>query len=244
MEILERSLIKTSLIIGACLIIGVAIVSYTMYQVRAADNSLSVTGSAKQTVTSDLAKWSGSFSRTVYATSLNDGYTQMKKDENVVSKFFKDNGVVDSELTISPVSMQKVYSYDKNGNQGPDQYTLVQNVSIQSTDINKISTLSKNIQPIIESGVIFSAYSPEYYYTKLPDVRISLLPDAMKDAQKRAESIVQSTGRKVGSVQSASMGVVQVLQPNSTDISDYGNYDTSTIEKDVMITVKAAFSVR
>jgi hypothetical protein len=66
----------------------------------------------------------------------------------------------------------------------------------------------------------------------------------MKDAQKRAESIVRSTGKKVGSVQSASMGVVQVLQPNSTDISDYGNYDTSTVEKDVMITVKASFSVR
>jgi hypothetical protein len=40
------------------------------------------------------------------------------------------------------------------------------------------------------------------------------------------------------------MGVVQVMQPNSVDISDYGNYDTSTVEKEIMITVKASFSLR
>jgi hypothetical protein len=40
------------------------------------------------------------------------------------------------------------------------------------------------------------------------------------------------------------MGVVQVTQPNSVDISDYGNYDVSTIEKEVMITVRASFSLK
>jgi hypothetical protein len=66
----------------------------------------------------------------------------------------------------------------------------------------------------------------------------------MKDAQKRAESIAQSTGKKIGNLKSASMGVVQVMQPNSVDISDYGNYDVSTIEKEIMITVKASFSLK
>ncbi len=244
MEILERSLIKTSVILGICLIVGVIIGSYAAYQVKAAEDTLAVTGSAKQTVTSDLVKWNASFSRTVYATELNNGYAQMKKDEDIVSKFLNDNGITSAELTISPVSMQKEYNYDKSGNPGPDQYTLMQNVMIQSSDISKIGTLSKSIQPIIDQGVIFSASAPEYYYTKLPDMRVSLLPEAMKDAQKRAESIAESTGKKVGDLKSASMGVVQVLQPNSTDISDYGNYDTSTVNKDVMITVKASFSLR
>jgi len=34
---------------------------------------------------------------------------------------------------------------------------------------------------------------------------------------------------------------VQVMPVNSVDISDYGNYDTSTIDKDVMVTVKTIF---
>ncbi len=40
------------------------------------------------------------------------------------------------------------------------------------------------------------------------------------------------------------MGVVQVLPPSSTEVSDYGAYDTSSIEKEVMVTVKASFRLR
>jgi hypothetical protein len=166
----------------------------------------------------------------------------MKNDEAIVSKFFKDNGIIDEEIVISPVSMQKQYYYEKTG--ASDEYSLVQNVSISSKDIEKIQNLSKDISSIIQQGVIYSAYSPEYYYTKLPEMRVSLLPEAMKDAQQRASSIAESTGKKVGSLKSASMGVVQVMQPNSIEISDYGNYDLSTVEKEVMITVKASFILK
>lgn len=242
MEILEKSLIKTSLILGICFIVGVILVSFTLFQIKEADNTLSVTGSAKQSVKADMVKWNASFSRTVLASNLKAGYTQMKNDEAVVSKFLNDNGITETEVTISPVSMQKQYYYDKTN--APDEYILTQNVMIQSSDIQKIGNISKSVQSVIDQGVIFSAYSPEYYYTKLPETRVSLLPDAMKDAQTRAQSIAQSTGKKVGSLKSASMGVVQVMQPNSVDISDYGNYDTSTIEKEIMITVKASFSLR
>jgi hypothetical protein len=243
MEILEKSLIKTSIILGIFLIIGVSIISYSLYQIKASDNSLSVTGSAKQTVSADIVKWNGSFSRTVLASNLKIGYAQMKTDEAVVSKFLKDNGIVDTELTISPVAMQQQYNYNKTSST-PDEYILTQNVAVKSSDIAKVKNLSKNTQTVIDQGVIFSAFSPEYYYSKLPEARVTLLPEAMKDAQVRAESIAQSTGKKVGTLKSASMGVVQVLQPNSIDISDYGNYDVSTVEKEIMITVKASFSLR
>jgi hypothetical protein len=243
MEILEKSLIKTSVILGVFLIIGVSIISYSLYQIKAADNSLSVTGSAKQSVSADLVKWNGSFSRTVSALNLKTGYAQMKSDETIVLKFLKDNGITDAELTISPVSMQQQYDYNKAPGT-PAEYALVQNVTVQSSDIQKIQNISKNTQTVINQGVIFSAYSPEYYYSKLPEMRVTLLPEAMKDAQTRAESIAKSTGRKVGTLKSAAMGVVQVMQPNSIDISDYGNYDTSTVEKEIMITVKASFSLK
>lgn len=242
MENLEKNLIKNSLILGICFIIGLIIVSYTLFQIKEADNTLSVTGSAKQSVTADVVKWNSSFSRTVSALNLKSGYAQMKQDEAIVSKFLKDSGITDAEMTISPVSMQTQYYYDKAN--APEEYILVQNVTIQSNDIEKIRGLSKNAQVVIDQGVIFSAYSPEYYYAKLPEIRVSLLPEAMKDAQKRAESIAESAGKKVGSLKSASMGVVQVMQPNSIDVSDYGNYDVSTIEKEIMITVKASFSLK
>lgn len=44
-----------------------------------------------------------------------------------------------------------------------------------------------------------------------------------------------------GAVQSANMGVVQVMSVDSVEVSDYGAYDTSNIEKEVMVIVKATF---
>lgn len=244
MDSIEKGLTKTAIILGIFFVIGAGIIGYTWMQVKASDNSLSVTGSAKQAVKSDIAKWNSNFSRKVLQTDLKNGYVEMKNDETAVIKFLKDNGLTDAEYTISPVSMQKEYIYDKNGNAGPDQYTLMQTVSIQSNDIDKVTNLSKNTAAIINQGVLFNSYSPEYYYSKLPEVRVALLPAAMQDAQSRAASIAKTTGKNVGILKSAAMGVVQVMQPNSTDVSDYGNYDVSTIDKEIMITVKASFTIK
>ncbi|MDD5569264.1 MAG: SIMPL domain-containing protein [Candidatus Pacebacteria bacterium] len=240
---MENKSIFSSIVLGIAFIIGIFIISNTWFSVKAADNVLSVTGSAKKAVVSDIVKWHTSFSRTVYEAALKTGYAQMKSDEAAVSAFLKKNGVTDAEMTISPVSMNEIYGYNKSAGE-PVEYQLFQSVSIQSSDIQKIKNLSGNIEEIINQGVLFSNNSPEYYYSKLPEVRVELLSDAVKDAKVRADNIAASTGKKVGSIKSASMGVVQVLQPNSTDISDYGNYDTSTIEKEIMVTVKTSFSLK
>jgi hypothetical protein len=77
-----------------------------------------------------------------------------------------------------------------------------------------------------------------------PEARVSLLPDALADAKARATKIAESSGARIGKLRSASQGVVQVIQANSTDVSDYGYYDTSTKEKEIMVTVKASFTVK
>ena len=236
----NNNILKSSVILGLSFIIGLIIVSYSLIQIKSFDNLLVVTGSSKQLVVSDIAKWNASFSRNAYYYNLNQGYSSIKSDEEIVRNFLKENGISEDEITITPVSMQKNYKYDSDY-ESPDQYTLTQDVIIESNDIEKISLISKNAQSVIEKGVIFSARAPEYYYSKLSDARIDLLPLAMEDARKRAESI---SGKKAGPLKSVSMGVVQVLQPNSVDISDYGMYDTSTVEKEIMITVRASFSLR
>lgn len=236
----NNNILKSSVIIGLSFIIGFIIISYSLIQIKSFDNLLVVTGSSKQLVVSDIAKWNASFSRNSYDTNLNNGYTKMKSDEEIVRSFLRENGVSENEITITPVSMQKNYKYDSNYDK-PDEYTLTQNVTIESNDIEKIKLISTSAQSVIEKGVIFSANAPQYYYSKLSESRIDLLPLAMEDARKRAESI---SGKKAGSLKSVSMGVVQVLQPNSVDISDYGMYDTSTVEKEIMITVRASFSLK
>ena len=226
-------------IVALALILAVAIGSFTFYKIRSLDNELSVTGSAKTSVTADSVKWSSTISRTVVEANLQGGYSQLNRDSKVVQDFLTKSGIKPEEVTISPIFQNEVYKY--NDNNGPTEYTLQQNITVQSTEIDKITAIAKNAQEVVSGGVIFSTQSPEYYYSKLADLRVTLLSDALKDAKARADSLAKSSGSRVGKLKSAASGVVQVLAPNSIEVTGAGAYDTSSIQKDVMVTVRATF---
>ena len=232
-----------AIILGLSLILSAAIIGFVLYTTRSTDDSLQVTGSAKKTITSDVVKWNSEFSRNVGTDGLKAGYAQMSSDLDKVKSFLKDNGLEEKDINVSTIYLNQQYDYSKGGS-SLTGYMLRQSIQIQSTDVQKITNLAKNTQKLIEDGVIFSTQSLEYYYTKLPETRVDLLADAVKDAQNRAGKIAESSGQKVGSLKSASVGVVQVLPVNSVEISDYGAYDTSSIEKEVMITVRTVFRLK
>ena len=237
----SNKIIYFAIILGVCLIISALIASLTFYKVRLAVDTLSVTGSVREKVTSDSAKWSSSFSRTVPAEDLKEGYEMMQKDQDLVLSFFKDNGFNEGDILISPVFMKQLYMYDPDA---PKESTLSQTVEIQSSDVEKITYMAKNTQTLINAGVIFSTQSLEYYCLKLPELRIELIPEAINDAKLRAQKIAEGSGKKIGTIKSAHLGVVQVLPVNSTEVSGWGTYDTSTIEKEVMIPVTVTFTLK
>jgi hypothetical protein len=124
------------------------------------------------------------------------------------------------------------------------KYNLIQNIEVNSTDVMKIDGLSKNTTSLVtDKGVIFSTNSLEFYYSKLPEARVELLASAVADAKARAEQLAGAGGKKIGVLKSASSGVVQVMSENSVEVSDYGMYDTSKINKEIMVTVKASFEI-
>jgi hypothetical protein len=240
----KNETIVAATILALGLFLSIMGASYTFYKVRSFDNSLSVTGSAKTRVTSDTVKWSSSISRTVTETSLKKGYVDLTDDLVIVKKFLISKGIQESEINTTPIFTNEIYKYNPSGNNEPREYNLVQNITVNSNDVTKITDVTKNVQEIVDRGVFFQNQSPEYYYSRLADLRVSLLGDAIKDAKARAEMLAGSGGRAIGAMKSASSGVVQVLAPNSIEISDYGQYDTQSIEKEIMVTARASFVVR
>ena len=120
----------------------------------------------------------------------------------------------------------------------------MQNIEINSNEVDKITALAKNTDSLItEKNIIFSTTALEYYYSKLPETRIELLASAVEDARTRASQLMSASTGKIGKLKSASAGVVQVMAPNSVDVSDYGVYDTSHINKEIFVTVRATFSI-
>lgn len=232
-------------IIGLSLIASTLIASFTYSSSKAGD-TISVTGSAKQSVLADTVKWNTGIMRTVRLDDLKSGYSMMARDLKSVQEFLAKKGVKVEDIIIAPVAMEENWSNDgKYGSLGDKLYNLRQSITIQSKEVDKISDVAKSVSELAEKGVVMSTFSNiEYYYSKVPELRVSLLSDAVKDAKARAEKILEPSGSKVGKMVTASSGVVQVLPKNSLEISDYGAYDTQSKEKEVMVTVRATFKIR
>ena len=237
----RMGMVFSAFVVGFSLMAAAAIGSYVFYRVRIMDNAVSVTGSARESVTADTVKWTGQFSRSVAYEDFKDGIRQMKEDEGKVISFLKEQGLTEKDFTFSAVSFEEPFKYNPGL---PKEYFLQENVTVNSGEVQKITAVSKDTRKLTDAGIVFGTQSLEYYYSQLPAKRIALLSQAIGDARQRVEVIARGSGREVGFVKAASMGVVQVLPPNSVDVSDYGAYDTSTIEKVVMTTVKVTFTLK
>lgn len=245
----DIGIVIAAFLLAAGLVVAAFIAVRGIEYVKGYESSrLDVTGSADRAVVSDQVKWTGSFSRRVDARSLGSGYRQMSADLDEVLDVLADEGFSREDLSIQPVSVSAVYRECYNAGAECVRevvgYELYQWFTLTSDQVDAVTRLAQDAQPFVDAGLTYQTTSLEYYYSGLSDLRPELLAEAIRDAQRRAQSVAEATGSTVGQLRSADSGVFQVTQVNSTEVASYGMYDTSTIEKRVTAVVHASFELR
>lgn len=238
-----------ALIAGICAIICILIFSDNLvnYKKTSGSGGLTATGSANCNFEADLIVWRGSFSS--YGKSTQEAYRAIKKDAGLIRDYLVKNGVTEEEMVFSSVSISTRWEYEYNDNgdrirEYIDGYDLYQNVSITSTDVDKIENISRDITGLIESNVQFVSDDPEYYYTKLDELKLQLIEEATQNAKERIDIMAEGTGANIGTLLNANLGVFQITAQNSNTEYSYGGYfDTSSRNKTASITVKLNYSV-
>ena len=207
------------------------------------DEAITVTGSAKKRITSDLVVWSAGVS--AQAPSLTEAYKGLSDSIPRIKQYLLSKGIPEQQMTVSAITTTPQKRQDANGNETSEitGYQLQQQIEVRSNDVQKIAQIAREATELINQGILIESKAPQYYYTAIGDLKIEMLGEAAKDAKERAEKIASSTGNSIGSVRSAKMGVLQITAADSTDVSDYGVYDTTTIEKDMTAVVNVSFAV-
>lgn len=239
---IDRPSVAAALVVGVSLLATGIIFSWAFYSARQGEDTISVTGSAKVEVAADQAKWTIEVYRQAFQEGLSTAYTQVAADATAVRAYFKAQGIAAEQITANTVTADQDWGYQSNG--GPARYRVHQEITLSSPEVDRVQALAANAQTLIARGYSVNPRQPEYYVSNLPELRVSLLGQAIADAKARAQEIAKSGGSSVGKLSGASSGVVQVLAPNSTNVEDYGSYDTSTIQKEVSVTARATFVVR
>lgn len=204
-------------------------------------NNITVTGSAKQQIKSDLIVWQGTYSR--QAKTAAEAYTLLAQDKIKVLKYLDDKKMDAKVRTVSSVYTMPIYETNFNGMTTNNilSYRLSQNIEIRSNAVDEVTQISRDVTELIQQGIELQSNPPEYYFTKIADLKVTMLAAATKDAKLRAEQISSNTGSKIGKLKSAKMGVFQITPLYSTDVSDSGINDISSIDKEITAVVTCSF---
>lgn len=243
-EWLKDSAVRAAVIVSViALVISLLAVS-TFFSAKGMDNTISVTGSARRAVVADTAKLSITLRRTASFDRVTLAYKNINADTDAIKEVIIGEGFTASDISITPPSADQIY--DNRGDSSPENrnFDVRVYIEVRSTDLAKVEALSKSITTVDLNGLIVEVRPVEYMYTKLADIRGELFSEAIKDAKVRAEAIASVSNRRVGKVKTAATGVVQILTPQSVEVSDYGTVDTSSVNKDVMVTARAVFMLR
>lgn len=211
------------------------------------NDSISVTGLGEESFTSDLIVWKASFSTS--GADLKQASADLKIKRDKIKNYLVRKGLKENEIVFNSVNIQKMYNntYDNYGNIQSSYfsgYNLSQTVRVESKEVDKVETVSREITELINQDIELESFAPDYYYTKLAELKVRMIENATKDAKLRAEKIAENSGSGLGSLKKADMGVIQITTKNSAeDYSWGGSFNTSSKLKTATITIHLDFNV-
>ncbi len=233
----------SALILALGLILAASVIALTWRSNKLTDQTITVTGSASTTFRSDLGVLRVSINAT--GPTASDAYGRLRSRVPILRGYLTEKGIASDAISESPMTSYAREEYSNNGM--PTGQILFHNYSqrfeIQSTDVEQIHALSLSIASLVEQGVDVSVESPEYHFTGLDSLRIMIQAEAAANATQRAKAIVEATGRDIGPLTGARMGVLQITPVLSNTVSDYGMNDLSSIEKKIIGVVSATYRI-
>lgn len=209
--------------------------------------TISVVGMGEESFDSDLIAWNSSFSRKNVDLKL--AYAELNNDLKMLKSYLKRKGLVESDIIIEAANIQKEYSneYDDNGNLRNTYfsgYNITQNVKVQSKNVELVEKVSREVSELIDAGIELNSQSPEYYYTKLAELKLKMIEEATKDAYERAGKIAENGGGKLGNLKNADMGVFQITAENSSEEYEWGgSFNTTSRRKTANITIRLKYEI-
>ena len=208
------------------------------------ENIIRVKGVAELDVTSARGSWWTSVSGR--APTLAEADAGREQAMAALRAFVLAKGFKESELSVGSVSISKVYRRDEKGNTTNEleAYVLSQDLGVRSSSLELLRDAANEVTgALVKQGFESSTSAPSFTVSTIEKTKLDLLEKATANAYERAQTLARGSGSGVGSLVSAAQGVYQIVARGQTSSSDYGEFDTSSIEKTARVVVTLEYGV-
>lgn len=202
-----RNYVKEALILAVALIaFGVTIYSAAI-AFRDKDRIVSVRGLAEMEVPANKVIWPISYMEV--GNDVPALYKMVSEKNAVILKFLKDNGLADSEITVSAPGVSDM---DANGgdfsNANKFRYNMSSSVTVATDKVELVRKLLLKQAELIGQGIALSGndYAVDFEYTDLNKIKPKMIEDATRNAREAAQKFAKDSDSKLGKIRSAVQG--------------------------------------
>ena len=226
----------TGFLIAAGLTAGGYLIGQGFYRARS-ERYVTVKGLVERDVSADLAVWTISY--TASGPDLNQAGAALERERQIVAAFAQRDGFAPDEIEQQPTTVTDTFT-SQFGNRPPDasqRYVIKGGIRIRSTKVKAVKAASEDTIALVNQGVVLGenyAQAPQYFFTKLNDVRPAMLVQATRSARTVAEQFAADSHSRLGPIRRANQGVFVITGRDSSDDNASGG-DASSIEKKVRL---------
>jgi uncharacterized protein len=245
-----KNRIAAAAVAGLLMALGLAVAGYfvstTVYKGRLASNTVTVKGFAERDVKADLALWQISYSMT--GGNPAQLYAQSSANEKTLVAFLIQKGFGKADIKPGNLQLEDLLAnqYRANGVTADQRYILKDTISVRSNDVARVDGATRDLNDLIKQGIVLTANSVDFQFTKLNDIKAAMLRDATKNARDAAQQFANDADSTVGSIQSANQGFFSVdsrdsAAAQSPNGGEGAGPQQSTIDKKVRVVVTLTY---
>ena len=204
-------------IAGGLIGLGVAsggfLAGEALVQSRLGYRVVTVKGLSERQVKADLGFWPVRF--VVTGATLEDARGKLEASEAAVRSFLAARGFTDNDMQVQNIQVEdRMAGYSANQTPEDTRFVLTEDLLVKSAEVQKLADASRMIGDLLKSGVVFSADAynagPSFVFTKVNDLKGDMLTEATRRAREAAEKFAVESGAKVGDIQSANQGIIEI----------------------------------
>lgn len=181
-----------------------AVIEYKQYE-----RTIKVKGLSEQEFKADIVLWPIQF--IAASNELESLYNSIENNTKQINKFLTDKGITVEEISFSaPAITDKSAQQYGNSSQYQYRYSAMQTVTVYSTKIDIVRSLMGSLSELGKQGIVFTGDSyqtqTEYIFTRLNDVKPTMVEEATRKAREVAEKFASDSESQLGKIKKAVQG--------------------------------------
>ena len=172
------------------------------------DRRVTVKGLAEREVPADKVTWS--IGTKVTGNDLPMLYESINIQTDKIKKFLRQNGLEEKEITVNPPSISDLEAREWGDNSKNFRYIVTTTITVATSKVTEVNKAIFKQAELLKQGVAIENSHADYEYASFQQMKPEMMAEAIKNAQKTAEQLAESSQSELGQIQTAGQGQFEI----------------------------------